>query len=261
MIELLVALAIGSFLIIGAVTLQSQSRRNFDVNEQQARLQENARYVIAVIEPELQLAGVYGYSQDPNSVMWDNDGGTHAGERVAHDHATPRRDCPTSLTDLRRQFRGRRAGHGDRHQRRPEWDSGLDCAAEGGGQADDTDVLVLRHTAPGEVEPEARSSRCTASASRRRSTRVCSSATTPRTRSKPTCAKCATWSCRPTTSPRIRMAVPGMPSLRMKMLTTVGGVPGFIDQEILRGVEDLQVQFGVDPGDDLDGDRHPRRSG
>ena len=75
MIELLVALAIGSFLIIGAVTLQSQSRRNFDVNEQQARVQENARYVIAVIEPELQLAGVYGYSQDPNAVQWENSGG------------------------------------------------------------------------------------------------------------------------------------------------------------------------------------------
>ena len=74
MIELLVALAIGSFLIIGAVTMQSQSRRSFDINEQQARVQENARYVIAVMEPELQLAGVYGYSQDPNSVMWDNSG-------------------------------------------------------------------------------------------------------------------------------------------------------------------------------------------
>ena len=53
------------------------------------------------------------------------------------------------------------------------------------------------------------------------------------------------------------MAVAGMPALRMKMLSTVGGVPGFIDQEILRGVEDLQVQFGVDPGDDLDGDGTP----
>ena len=74
MIELLVALAIGSFLIIGAVTLQSQTRRTFDVNEQEARLQENARFVLALIEPDLQLAGLYGYSQDPNVVQWD--GGT-----------------------------------------------------------------------------------------------------------------------------------------------------------------------------------------
>ena len=50
---------------------------------------------------------------------------------------------------------------------------------------------------------------------------------------------------------------PGMPALRMKMLSSVGGAPDFIDQEILRGVEDLQIQFGVDPGDDLDGDGAP----
>ena len=31
----------------------------------------------------------------------------------------------------------------------------------------------------------------------------------------------------------------------------------FIDQEILRGVEDLQVQFGVDPGDDINNDGTP----
>jgi len=40
LIELLVALAIGGFLIIGAVTLQSQTRKTFSINEQSARLQE-----------------------------------------------------------------------------------------------------------------------------------------------------------------------------------------------------------------------------
>ena len=94
MIELLVALAIGSFLIIGAVTLQSQSRRNFDVNEQQARLQESARYVIAVIEPQLQLAGVYGYSQDPNTVMWDDDGSLTPPSQLRLDLRPPLPACP-----------------------------------------------------------------------------------------------------------------------------------------------------------------------
>ncbi len=105
MIELLVALAIGSFLIIGAVTMQSQSRRNFDMNEQQARVQENARYVIAVIEPELQLAGVFGYSQDPNPVMWDNAGDLTPPSKLRTDRG---RCTGTSRwpQDLRRQFRG-----------------------------------------------------------------------------------------------------------------------------------------------------------
>jgi hypothetical protein len=34
-------------------------------------------------------------------------------------------------------------------------DWGLDCDAEGGGQVADTDVLVVRHSAPGKVDPTA----------------------------------------------------------------------------------------------------------
>ena len=34
-------------------------------------------------------------------------------------------------------------------------------------------------------------------------------------------------------------------------------MPQFVDQELIRGVEDLQVQFGVDPGDDINGDGVP----
>jgi hypothetical protein len=39
----------------------------------------------------------------------------------------------------------------------------------------------------------------------------------------------------------------GLPSLRRKTLTSAGGVVQFRDQEIIPGVEDLQVQFGIDP--------------
>jgi type IV pilus assembly protein PilW len=47
---------------------------------------------------------------------------------------------------------------------------------------------------------------------------------------------------------------PGLPALRVKALSRAGGAPSFIDNEIMPGVEDLQVQFGVDSGDyDNDG--------
>ncbi len=40
----------------------------------------------------------------------------------------------------------------------------------------------------------------------------------------------------------------------MKALTSVGGAPAFVDTEMMPGVEDLQVQFGIDTGDyDNDG--------
>ena len=41
LVELMVALTIGSFLIIGAVTVYVQSRNSYTVNETVARLQEN----------------------------------------------------------------------------------------------------------------------------------------------------------------------------------------------------------------------------
>jgi prepilin-type N-terminal cleavage/methylation domain-containing protein len=74
LVELLVALAIGAFLIIGAVTVQSQTRKTFSVNEQQARLQETARFVLSVIEPDVQLAGLYGFSNIPDGVRMSVDG-------------------------------------------------------------------------------------------------------------------------------------------------------------------------------------------
>jgi hypothetical protein len=47
---------------------------------------------------------------------------------------------------------------------------------------------------------------------------------------------------------------PGLPALRVKELSTNGATPLFVDNEVLPGVEDLQVQFGIDTGDyDNDG--------
>ena len=46
MVELMVALAIGSFLIIGAVQIYNQSRQAFVVNESIARVQETAHFAM-----------------------------------------------------------------------------------------------------------------------------------------------------------------------------------------------------------------------
>lgn len=252
MIELLVALAIGSFLIIGAVTLQSQSRRNFDVNEQQARLQENARYVLAVIEPELQLAGVYGYSQDPNSVMWHNGGSlTPPSQLRMTSAAAP--GLPASLTDCGDNF----AVDVLATVAATNNDYDLECDAEGGGPVADTDTLVLRHSRPGRVDADA-------SKLQVYSERVAAQTNTRLFVSDdaPDVLEDDQREVRDMVVQAYYISTdsdgrPGMPALRAKILGSDSGNPAFIDQEILRGVEDLQVQFGVDPGDDLDGDGTP----
>jgi type IV pilus assembly protein PilW len=60
LIELMVALAIGAFLMIGAITVFMQSRVTFRLTESVSRLQENARLAMDVIEPEIRMAHYWG---------------------------------------------------------------------------------------------------------------------------------------------------------------------------------------------------------
>ena len=60
LVELLVALAIGSFLMVGAVQVYNQSRQAFVINESIARVQETAQFAMDTIESDLRMASNYG---------------------------------------------------------------------------------------------------------------------------------------------------------------------------------------------------------
>lgn len=60
LIELMVSLVIGLMLILGAVTVYMQSRNTYRTNEAAARLQEVARYALDMIEPDIRMAGYWG---------------------------------------------------------------------------------------------------------------------------------------------------------------------------------------------------------
>jgi len=62
LIELMVAVAVGAFLMIGAMTVFMQSQTTFRLNQSVARLQENARFALAAIEPDIRMASFYGLS-------------------------------------------------------------------------------------------------------------------------------------------------------------------------------------------------------
>ena len=59
-IELRVALAIGAFLMLGAMTVFMQSRTTFRVTESLSRLQENGRLAISILEPDIRMAHYWG---------------------------------------------------------------------------------------------------------------------------------------------------------------------------------------------------------
>ena len=68
LIELMVALTIGSFLMLGAVTVFMQSRTTFRINESVSRLQENSRYALDAIEPDIRMASYFGLTSRPTKI-------------------------------------------------------------------------------------------------------------------------------------------------------------------------------------------------
>ena len=60
LVELLVAMTIGAVLIFGATQVYVDSRNAYAINETTARLQENARYAMSVLEPDIRMSGYWG---------------------------------------------------------------------------------------------------------------------------------------------------------------------------------------------------------
>src|SRR6059058_4051612 len=60
LVELLVAMTIGLVLMIGATQVYVDSSKSYAVNETTARLQENARYAMSVLEPDMRMSGYWG---------------------------------------------------------------------------------------------------------------------------------------------------------------------------------------------------------
>jgi type IV pilus assembly protein PilW len=250
LIELLVALAIGGFLIIGAVTLQSQTRKTFSVNEQSARLQETARYVISIIEPEIQLAGLFGFSNNPAGVRYPLGGVDKFASdmRVGKPSISPPAvldSCGVNyVLDVSQTVQ---ADNG-------VWS--MACGAQGGGKSLDSDVLMLRRSGLENVP-------ATSTKFQLYSNRLVSFdqrffiGNAP-----PGPVKDGYTEVRDLVFQAYYVSLdsdarPGLPALRLKQLTTDGASPTWADQEVIRGVEDIQVEFGVDPGQDTNGDGVP----
>ena len=251
LIELMVALAIGSFLIIGAVTMQANTRKTFTVNEQQARLQETARYVISVLEPELQLAGNYGFTNRPEDLSYN---GITQRAQDMRTWSTQVAGLPAVLEQCGKHYgvdvistvTATNNGYG----------LAAGCAAQGGGHNGTSDTLTIRHagTVPITVLDGSKYQIQTTRLAQYEN-RLFISATPPSTSAigdrEVRDMFVATYYVSVNSDNR-----PGIPALRMKFIGTnaTGTAPQVNDQEVIRGVEDLQVEFGVDPGIDMNGD-------
>ena len=240
LVELMVALAIGSFLMIGAVQIYSQSRQAFVVNESIARVQETAQFAMDTIEADLRMASNWGRNSRPLAV----EGRSIAG--IANPNTLPEPNlCGDGWAlDVAMIVDGDNNGYT------------LPCAPGRVGfpvaaQPNSDSFTVRRAT----VVPAALQAGRLQIQTTRIQGRLFADGLVP-----------AGFSPVDSTTHNLLVnsyyvaadseLIPGVPTLRRKSLGVVAGAPGIVDQEIAPGVENLQIQLGIDVDEDNTVDRY-----
>ncbi len=234
-IELLVALAIGSFLMVGAVQIYSQSRHAFVINESIARVQETAQFAMDTIEADLRMASNWGRNSRALAV----EGRSLDGNINPKGLPAPAMCGAAWALDLAMAVDGDNNAYT------------LPCAAIGGVQAN-SDVVTVRRVAvaASALEP----GRLQIQSTRIQGELIADGIMPPTyTAADSTTHNLIVNSYYVATQSDL---IAGAPTLRRKSLTTIGGVPTIIDQEVAPGIENLQIQFGVDVDADNTVDRY-----
>ena len=248
LVEIMVALAIGSFLIIGAVQIYNQSRQAFVVNESIARVQETAQFAMDTIEADLRMASNWGRNSRGLAV----EGRSLIGDAN-----------PTGLTEpvgvggscgedwafnLATAIDGTDNGYG------------LACPGIGGAVAT-SDVVTVRRASvqPAPLEAGRLQIQSTRIQGELFETGGVPAAYVPVTNHPITGAPTSathnlivnSYYVSPTST-----LIPGVPTLRRKTLTVRAGAPFIEDQEVAPGVENIQLQLGIDVDEDNTVDRY-----
>jgi type IV pilus assembly protein PilW len=235
LVELMVALAITSFLVVGAIQVYNQSRQAFVVNESIARVQETAQFAVDTIEADLRMASNWGRTSRSLNVH----GRSVAGNANPAGLPAPP-DCGLEWAlNLALSVDGHNNAYG------------LACPAVPSAQVN-SDVVTVRRASVNPVRP-------TPGRLQIQSTRVhgalFADGILP-----------ASFSTADSATHNLLVnsyyvaedsdLIPGVPTLRRKTLTVFDGLPSISDQEVAPGVENLQIQLGIDVDQDNTVDRY-----
>jgi type IV pilus assembly protein PilW len=253
LVELMVALVIGSVLIAGAFNVYVSSKKSYGDNEAVSRLQETARFAMTVIEADVREANYWGLLKGGQFI--DNTAGSSTPQFTGAApiaSAAAMQVCGTNFgidtyTSLQGDNNRYRLSLSNTKQPAcdnvADWDSGIAWATAPVTTADT--LTVRRASTTREIGPFPEPAGWL---------RVCSTRHTGflNTDGGATCNNFP--------QEQLNNLVvnayyvdqnsqqqAGYPSLHRKVLVSVGGVPQLRDQEVIAGVEDMQVQFGVDP--------------
>jgi len=236
MVELLVALAIGSFLMIGAVQVYNQSRQAYVINDSIARVQETAQFAMDTIEADLRMASNWGQNSRATSV----NGHSEVGGAADPLNLVPPAGCGANWAfNLLQPLAGTNNAYT------------LLCASEGAAQAN-SDVFTTRRATVAVAPLEAGRIQI-------QTTRIQGELFADG--NMPTGFDALTSETHNLLVNSYYVAasstlIPGVPTLRRKTLIGGAGGPDIVDQEIAPGVENIQLMLGVDVDDDNTVDRY-----
>lgn len=235
LVELLVALAIGSFLMIGAVQVYNQSRQAFVINESIARVQETAQFAMDTLESDLRMASNYGLQSRGTAIE---------GRALIADPNPNLLPAPAACgadwaLDLNRPVEGSNNAYA------------LPCAPNGGAQGNSDTITTRRATvaatplAAGNLQIQ--STRIQGALFADGNIPIGFTAADSETHD----LMVSTYYVAANSA-----LIPGVPTLRRQTLVGGAGGPTIVDQEIAPGVENIQLQLGVDVDEDNTVDRY-----
>ncbi len=222
--ELMVSLAISSLLLLGVFASAQQLRQSSQAAENLHRLEEQARFVLDLLRADIRSAGFWGLHADPEAIRLGPGASVRCGSADASDWALRPEHYASGANDT--------------------WN--LPCAPFRNRRQPGTDVLEIRRVA---LETSAADARKLQVLSSRREAIVFSAGTPPLLEGESELRDLIVhaWYVSARSSQDA-----GTPSLRRKTLVRGGTLR---DEEILSGVEDLQIRLALDTDRDGFADR------
>jgi type IV pilus assembly protein PilW len=253
LVELMIALAIGTFLLAGTITVFGKTRDLYRTNDNAARLQETARYAMGTLEADLRMANYWGLMSRSDFIQ---NGPTL--DPANPPNVNPTYTLPAELSGYAGTISQCGAMWAVKLPAYVEATNSFTygCGAFGAGAVAGSDTLTIRRVS---TQPILTGAPLTNSAgqikiqtSRVQGT-LFSSATLPAGYLPPLSETRALvvngYYVDQDSDERA-----GTPSLRRKQLDVDAGVPIIRDLQIVPGVEDLQVDLGGDMNNDQNAD-------
>jgi prepilin-type N-terminal cleavage/methylation domain-containing protein len=250
--ELMVSLLIGSVIMVALLRLLAAASSTLHTRDTIAEMQERARYALAALEPDLQMAGYYGLSNRGSDFAFLNNGDAagalppSALRPTAPAVVAPgasAHSCGSNFAlDLVRPIEA------DNNRYLLGRNRSTDCAPRGGAR-NGADTLTIRRANSAAAMPDAGRLQLLVDRLDDGKRWLLSDARLPS-------GFVLSDGLRELHDLEVRsyyiandsVGQDGTPALRVKSLTRIAGRANFVDTEIMPGIEDMQVQFQTASG-------------